>query len=161
MTYSHKTNHSFNPSKEFWRTIENLISSFPFWEGGSKWASQSALIQFYEAQTKEAFDVANTDTDIYGNLIQDRYIIENMRNISIKDIPEVDRKSIPSERTSYRVNETGKIIKFLSNHITTTNTVHKFQHFFEAMYKYLKEIHAFTSKRFKIRNAFSEHKTDL
>ena len=32
MTYSHSTNHSFKPNIEFWKAIENLFRSFPYWE---------------------------------------------------------------------------------------------------------------------------------
>ncbi|MFX1297294.1 MAG: hypothetical protein ACFFD2_20875 [Promethearchaeota archaeon] len=160
MTFSHMTHHSFNPTHEFWRTIENLISSFPFWEGGSKWKSQFGLIKFYELQTNEAFDVDNSDTDIYGDLIQDRYIIKNMRSISLKDIPEIDRRTIPPESISYRVNEIGKIIKFLSNHISNSDTVNKFQHFFEVMCKYLKEIHNFNPENDVIKSHGLGNKND-
>jgi len=150
LTYSHKTDHSCTPSKEFWRSIEILISSFPFWEGGSIYKPHSELIKFYEVETLEAFDVTNSDQNIYGDLLQERSILKHMRHLPLKEIPAQERKLIKPDKINYRINETGKIIKFLSNHISNPGTVYKFQHFFESMYNYLKEIHNFYPENHEI-----------
>lgn len=66
MTYSHTTNHSIEPKIEFWRAMENLFKSFPYWTGHNKYHSKHELISFFEIETKESFNVSD-DVDIYEN----------------------------------------------------------------------------------------------
>jgi len=47
---------------------------------------------------------------------------------------------IPPYKFSFKVDYTGKIIKFLSNHISNKEIVNKFQHFLECAYNYLVNI---------------------
>lgn len=143
MTFNHTTNHSFNPPVDFWRMMENLITSFPFWSGGNRWKPHEGLIKNYEIQMQESFDVDNRDKDIYGFLIQEGFISRGPREIPLKEIPLAKRKFILPEKIHYKINRMGKIIKFLSNHISNRDTVHKFEKFIENMYYYLKEVHNF------------------
>ena len=57
MSYSHSSNHSFEPSRDFWRPLEHLFTSFPFHLDGDKYKSKDYLIEFYENRTKDIFDV--------------------------------------------------------------------------------------------------------
>lgn len=140
MTYSHSTNHSFNPKIDFWRPIENLFNSFPYWEQWNKYHSKNDFINFYETKTKESFDVYDDDVDIYGKEIIELYIPRGAHNIPLKAIPKEQRKNVP---LGTRINHTGKIIKFLSKHISNPDTLHKFLHFFECAYKFLVNIQNF------------------
>ncbi len=144
MTYTHSTNHSFNPKIDFWRPIEKFFNSFPYWTQWNKYRSKNDIISFYETETKESFDIYDDDVDIYGNEIIELYILRGAHNILLKDIPEEQRKNTP---VGTRINHTGKIIKFLSNHISNPDTLHKFQHFFECAHKFLVNI-----KNFDINN---------
>ncbi len=160
MTYSHKTNHSFTPPIEFWRPIENLIISFPFWSGGNRWKSHYGLIKFYEMQTQESFDINDNDRDVHGNLLQEGFISKGLRDIAIKNIPFPKRQLIPPDKIMYHTNELGKIVKFLSSHISKPDTVYKFQHFFECMYMYLKDVHNFNPNNDVIRSHGLGNKED-
>lgn len=137
MTYSHSTNHSFDPKIEFWRPIENLFNSFPYWKEWNKYHSKNIFIRYYENETKESFDVYDDNVDIYGNKITELYVPRGAHNILLKTIPEEQRKNVPF---GTRINYTGKIIKFLSKHISNPDTVHKFQHFLEYAYRFLVNI---------------------
>lgn len=140
MTYSHSTNHSFNPKIDFWRPIENLFNSFPYWEQWNKYHSKNDFINFYETKTKESFDVYDDDEDIYGKKLIELYTPRGAHNILLKDIPKDQRKNV---RVGTRINHTGKIIKFLSKHISNPDTLHKFQRFIECAYKFLVNIQNF------------------
>ncbi len=137
MTYSHSTTHSFNPKIDFWRSIENLFNSFPYWEQWNKYRSKNGFINFYETKTKESFDVYDDEVDIYGKMLIELYIPRGAHNIPLKSIPKEQRKNVP---IGTRINHTGKIIKFLSKHISNPDNLHKFQQFFECAYKFLVNI---------------------
>ncbi len=57
MTYVHSANHSFKPEIQFWRSLENLFDTFPYWKEWNKYRSKQFLITFFEIETKELFDV--------------------------------------------------------------------------------------------------------
>jgi len=118
MTYTHKTNHSSAPPIKFWRPFENLFQGFPFWEGGSPYDSEPSerLIKYYEKRTHDPFDTHKVTGDIYS------YAIRQTKGIR------------------HTVNYLGRLIKYLSNSIAKSDTVYKFQQFFESMYYYLREI---------------------
>ncbi len=111
MTYSHSTNHSFNPKIDFWRPVENLFNSFPYWEQWNKYSSKNGFINFYETKTKESFDVYDDGVDIYGKKLIELFVPQGPHNILLNDIPKEQRKNV---RIGTRINHTGKIIKFLS-----------------------------------------------
>ncbi len=136
MTYNHKTNHSYTPDLEFWRSMENIFESFPYWTERNKYSSRDFFINFYEMETKEAFDVNNNDTDIYGESIQSKWFGVQ----KITGNPELDKNLVPPYKCTFKVNYTRKIIRFLSNHISNQETVYKFQHFLECAYNYLVNI---------------------
>lgn len=137
MTYSHTTNHSYVPEIEFWRSIENLFNSFPYWAEWNKYRSKQFFINYHETETTESFDVYDDDVDIYGNKITELYVPMGGGYVLLENIPEEQRKSV---RVNTRINYTRKIIKFLSIHISNSDTVYKFQHFFEQAYKFLVNI---------------------
>jgi len=141
MPYSHSTNHSFKPKLEFWKSMEHLFNSFPYWQEWDKYRNKQSFISFYEIETKESFDVKDDDTDVYGDKITELFVnIIGGGNVLFDDLPEDQRKSAIVRR---RVNYTGKIIKFLSNHISNPESVNKFQQFFELAYKFLVNIRNF------------------
>lgn len=137
MTYNHKTNHSFTPNLEFWRSMERIFNSFPYWEEWNKYRSKESFISFYEIETKESFNIDDDEVDIYGNEISEVYVPRGSHTILLKQIPEEQRSKVP---IGVRVNHTGRIIKFLSKCISNPDIVHKFQHFFECAYKFLVKI---------------------
>ena len=160
MTYEHTTDHSFKPPVDFWRIMENLLKSFPFWSGGNRWKPHEGLIKKYETEKRESFDIDNRDKDIYGDLIQERCILRAMSWVSLKEIPIADHKFIPPEQIHYKINETGKIVRFLSDHISNPETIHKFQRFIENMFSYLKEVHSFKPENQTIREHGLGNKED-
>lgn len=56
MTYNHGTSQSYTPDIEFWRTVENIYESFPYWTEWNKYRNRDFFIKDYEIETKEAFD---------------------------------------------------------------------------------------------------------
>ncbi len=141
MKYSHKTTHSFTPPIEFWRLIENLFLSFPFRKNGNFFESRDELIKYYEMKTQEVFDIDDYGVDIYGNKFRIKFLKKWNREILLSDIPKSQKKSISPRNIIVKINQLGKIIKFLSTHISNPQTVFKFQHFIESMYQYLIEIY--------------------
>lgn len=137
MTYLHSTPHYFDPKIDFWRPIEKLFNGFPYWVNWNKYHSKNDFINYYETETKESFDIFDNDVDIYGNEITELYIPRGTHDIPLKAIPEKQRKDVP---IGTRINHTGKIIKFLSKHISNPDTVYKFQHFLESAYKFIVNI---------------------
>lgn len=140
MTYLHSSTHYFNPKIDFWRPIEKLFNGFPYWINWNKYHSKDKFINYYENETKESFDIYNNDVDIYGNEITEHYIPKGPSLILVKTITEElrNRSSIITE-----INHSGKIIKFLSKHISNPDTLYKFQHFIECAYKFLVNIQNF------------------
>lgn len=147
MSYSHKTNHSFEPSTDFWRAIENLFTNFPFHLDGDKYKSKDYLIKFYENRTKDAFDVTDNDSTIYSDRIKEEYYMDR----NIKEIPSIRRMVLPPNQIITKVNYPGKLIAFLEKHIKNSNTVHKFQEFLESMYDFLLDVRNLNPKNTIVR----------
>jgi len=119
MTYTHQTDHSFSPEIEFWRPIENLFKNFPFWKGNDglpeyKYPFEQ-LKEYYEMKTQDPFDIEKIKRDIYGDPI-------NKKEWSIAEI------------------RWEQLIKYLADCIENKGKVYKFQHFFECVYYFLREI---------------------
>ncbi len=138
MTYAHSSNNSFTPSNEFWKMIENLFLKFPFCEHSHEFNSRDEIIKYYEERYIESFDIIDDDNDIYGNKLK----VEFYEDQKVKDLnfPRIQREAFQA-KFKIRINHLGKVIRFLSNHISNAGTVYKFKHFFESMYYYLKDIH--------------------
>jgi len=140
MSYSHKTKNAYSPNLEFWRSIENLLEAFPYRQGNTSYLSSDEFIKYYERKYNESFDVDYNDTDIYGNQLTREYIRSFIRRIYLDEIDSMKRMNISPEKIHKSRNSTGRVVKFLSNSISNSDTVYKFQHFFESIYYYLNDI---------------------
>jgi len=140
MSYSHKTKHAFTPSLEFWRSLENFLESFPYKQENTGYLTGNEFINYYERKYDERFDVDYNDTDIYGKHLTRKYIWSTSQRFYLDEMDSTKRISISPEKIQKNYNSTGRLIKFLSNSISNSDTVYKFQHFFECTYYYLNEI---------------------
>lgn len=143
MSYTHRTNHSFTPNTEFWRSLENFLNAFPYRQGKTGYIpSDELIVNFYERRFKEKFDVENNENDIYGNPITRKYIwnISGRQRLYLDEMDEDERRGIEARQINKELNPMGKVIKFLSNSISNPDMVYKFQHFFESIYYFLEQI---------------------
>ena len=156
MTYAHNSKQSFTPSNDFWKMIENLFLKFPFCEHSQEFDSRDEIIKYYEEKYSESFDISDSDNDIYGNKLK----IEFYKDQKVKDLhfSRIQRQAYQAE-FKIRINHLGRVIKFLSNHISNADAVYKFQHFFESMYYYLKDIHDINPKIRMIQTRGLDDKT--
>ena len=93
MSYSHRTNHSFEPTLDFWKPVEKMFNAFPYWEMSNNYRSKQFLISFYEMETQESFDINDEDIDIYENKITELYAVRAGNDILLEDLPEEQRAS--------------------------------------------------------------------
>ncbi len=140
MSYSHRTNHSFSPDLEFWRLIEILISTFPYKQGNTEYLSKEEFIRYYETRYNERFDVDYSDRGIDGKLLSRSYILVRPQRRYLDEIPVMQRNLIAPDKILKQKNPNGRILKFLSNAISDSDKVYKFEHFFESVYYYLIDI---------------------
>ena len=143
MTYNHKTNFSCTPDLEFWRSMENLLTSFPYRQGSTGYIPSNEFINnFYERQYEEKFDVDNNDNDIYGNPIIRKYIwsASGRQKLYLDEMDEEQKRVIQPRQINKNINAMGKVIRFLSNSISNPDKVYKFQHFLESAFYFLEQI---------------------
>lgn len=140
MTYSHSTQITHDPSIEFWRSLEILLSAFPYNQGNASFLTKEEFIVYYETKYHERFDTDFNDTDIYGKSLIREFIIGRQK-VFLDQMSATERNAIQPDIIQRDRNYLGRIIKFLSDSIKNQERVHKFQHFIEAIYFYLVEIH--------------------
>ena len=140
MSYSHRTNQSFSPDLEFWRLIEILISTFPYKQGNTEYLTKEEFIRYYETRYNERFDVDYSDRGIDGKLLSRSYILVRPQRRYLDEMPAMERRLIAPDKILKQKNPNGRILKFLSNAISDSDKVYKFQHFFESVYYYLMDI---------------------
>jgi len=116
MKFDHKTNHTFTPDLDFWRSMEDLFDSFPYWEGKNKFHSKDNFIHYYEMNKQESFDGEKNDKDIYGKQITEPYIFMSSQIMPLRVISEKRRGAFP--HIMMKTNHTARIIKFLSKNIS-------------------------------------------
>ena len=163
MTYNHRTNHSYTPDLDFWRSIENLFNAFPYRRERTGYiASNEFITNFYERSYEEKFDIGNNDTDIYGNPITRKFIwnISVNQKLYLDEMDEEQRSSIDVRQINKEINPLGKVIKFLSNNISNSDNVYKFQHFLEGTYYFLEEIIKLNPELGVMRSAGLGNKND-
>lgn len=163
MIYNHRTNHSYTPDLEFWNSMENLLISFPYRQGRTGYIPSGEFItNFYERRYEEKFDIDNNDIDIYGNSITRRYIwnISVNQRLYLDEMDEDQRNSIDVRQINLEINPLGKVIKFLSNSISNSDNVYKFQHFLESTYYFLEEIIKLNPELGVMRSAGLGNKSD-
>lgn len=141
MSYSHRTDHSFSPDLEFWRSVEIFIEAFPYKQGkGKRGLISNQFLNYYEQKCNERFDVQDNDTDVYGKFLSREFIWNPSQRSYLDEMGSMQRMNIDPTKIQRERNSTGKVVKFLSNSISNPDTVIKFQHFFESAYYYLLEI---------------------
>ena len=159
MTYIHKTNHSFTPDLEFWRSIENFLIAFPYKTGVTNFIISERFIKYYERRTKESFDVTDKDTDIYGKSLSLEYHLVGVQKVYLNDIGIMERRAINPQNIRIEINYIGKTIRFLEKCIKDSEKVKKFQHFFECIYQYLLDLLNFNPELEEIRRHGLEDQT--
>ena len=142
MTYNHRTEHSYTPDVDFWRSLENLLNAFPYRQEKTGYIPSNEFItNFYERRYEEKFDIDNNDVDIYGDPIIRKYIwSRGGQRLYLDEMDEDQRNSIDVRHINKEINSMGKIIKFMSNNISSLDKVYKFQHILESTYYFLDEI---------------------
>jgi hypothetical protein len=140
MSYSHKTNHSFSPDLEFWRSIEIFIEAFPYRQGQKRSLTSDEFIIYYEQKYNERFDVDNNELDVYGKPLTREFIWNPSQRIYLDEMDSLQRNNLDSTKIQRELNHIGRILKFLSNSISDPDKVYKFQHFFESAFYYLNDI---------------------
>ena len=140
MSYSHRTNHSFSPVLEFWRSIEILIEAFPYGQGKLGGLTADRFIIYYEQKCNERFDVQYNDIDVYGKSLSRAFIWNPNQRSYLDETDSSQRSNVDPTKIRRERNSTGRVVKFLSNSISNSDKVYKFQHFFESAYYYLVDI---------------------
>ncbi len=140
MSYSHSTNHSFSPDLEFWRSIEIFIEAFPYKQGKKKGLTSDEFVIYYEQKFNERFDVDYDDSDVYGKSLTRDFVWNPNQRSYLDEMDSMQRMNIDPSRIHHNYNSNGRVVKFLSNSISTPDNVNKFQHFFESAYYYLIDI---------------------
>lgn len=162
MTYSHKTDNNYTPDLEFWRSMENLLIAFPYRQGTTGYIPSNELINnFYERRYEEKFDIDNNDTDIYSKPITRKYIwnISVNQRLYLDEMDEDEKRGIEPRQINKEINPMGKVIKFLSNSISNSDKVYKFQHFLESAYYFLEQIIKLNPELGVIRSAGLNNKS--
>jgi hypothetical protein len=160
MVYNHRTDHSFAPDLEFWRSIENFLIAFPYKTGVTNFIISERFIKYYERRTKESFDVTNEDTDIYGKPLTRKYHLLGPQKVYLEDISNTERMAINPQNIRIEINNIGKIIRFLEKCIKDSERVKKFQHFFESIYQYLVDLLNFNPELEEIRRHGLDDRTN-
>ncbi len=143
MSYSHKTNHLFSPDLEFWRSIENFIEAFPYKQGKTgktHYLTSDEFITYYEGKYYESFDVDYNDIDVYGKHLTREFIYNPGQRVYLDEMGSMQRMNIDPRTIKRERNTTGRVVKFLSNSISNSDKVFKFQHFIESAYYFLIDI---------------------
>lgn len=137
MSYSHRTNHSFSPDLELWRSVEIFIEAFPYKQGKKSGLTSDEFLNYYEQKCNESFDIQYNDTDVYGKSLSRAFIWNPIHRSYLDEMGSIQRNNIDPTRIQQERNSTGRVVKFLSNSISNPDKVYKFQHFFESAYYYL------------------------
>jgi len=140
MSYSHRTNHSFSPDLEFWRSVEIFIEAFPYVQGNKGGLKSDDFLNYYEQKCNESFDIRFNDTDVYGRSLSRAFIWNPSHRSYLDEMGSIQRNNINPTKIQQERNSTGRVVKFLSNSISNPDKVYKFQHFFESAYYYLIDI---------------------
>ena len=114
-----------------------------------------SLSKIFERRCEEKFDIDNNDTDIYGKLITRKYIwnINVNQRLYLDEMDDDERRGIEPRQINKEINPIGKLFKFLSNCISDSDKVYKFQHFLEGAYYFLDEIIKFNPELGVMRSA--------
>jgi len=141
MSYSHITTNSHNPTLDFWRSLEILIAAFPYRQGIASFISKSEFITYYETKFNERFDTDYNESDVYGKPLTREFIWSGSQRTYLDQIGSMQKMNIEPSKIQRTFNDLGRIIKFLNTSISNEAKVRKFQHFIEAVYYYLVDIH--------------------
>ncbi len=143
MSYSHGTDHSYSPDLDSWRSFEHFIEAFPYKQGNAginQFLTSNEFITYYETKYHESFDIDYNERDVYGKPLTREYIANFVQRSYLDQMGSLQRNSISPNKIQREYNVIGRVVKFISNSISDSDKVLRFQHFFESTYYYLIDI---------------------